>query len=133
MEAPLNRAQSLNRQILADIITRRPELGFIYVVPRHERSHVEYSMWSFRVERNELVKSEMEHSTIGPTGVTRIVDGETEFTPLDRWRQEYQFYVKLAEIRLFKNFRKAKTFTTWHKNVRQDKVNNAKKQLTANL
>lgn len=38
--------------LLADIITRRPELGFLYVVPRAERSSVHYSLWSLRVVEN---------------------------------------------------------------------------------
>ena len=29
--------------------------------------------------------------------------------------------------------RKAKAFTTWYKNVRNDKIHQAKKQLSANL
>ena len=71
---------------LADIITRRPELGFMYVVPRVERTHVNYSLWSIRVVEN--VRPDLEHSTIGPKGVTRIINGETEFTPLDRYNNQ---------------------------------------------
>ena len=38
--------------LLADMITRRPELGFLYVVPRAERTSVNYSLWSLRVVEN---------------------------------------------------------------------------------
>ena len=48
--------------LLADIITRRPELGFLYIVPRQERNHVDYSLWSIKVVEN--VKAEAEHSTV---------------------------------------------------------------------
>ena len=74
-----------------------------------------------------------EHATIGPRGVTRIVNGETEFTELSRWRTEFAFYTRLMKIPLFKNFRKGKAFNTWSKNVRFDKIQKAKKQLEANL
>jgi dynein heavy chain len=117
--------------MLADIITRRPELGFLYIVPRAERNSVNYSMWSIKVV--ESVIGEQEHTTIGPEMVTRRVNGETEITELSRWRAEYASYCKLMTIPLFKNFRRGKAFKTWTKNVRQDKFQKSKKQLEQNL
>lgn len=61
------------------------------------------------------------------------IDDETEFTPLDRWEQEYKYFQRLVKISVFKLFRKWKAFTVWRNNVRTTKVKECKKALTENL
>ena len=69
------------------------------------------------VSHVELNKSD--HFTISPEGVTRVHDGEVEFTSLNRWEEEYKKYLEIMKIKLFANFQIWRTFGAWRKFVRQ--------------
>ena len=74
-----------------------------------------------------------DYYTISRKGVTKMRNSEAEFTDLDRWEQEYKFYMHLVKIPTFAMFRKWKAFTTWRKNVCSKKITQCKKQLEENL
>ena len=100
-----------------------------------------------------------EYFTIGHNGVCHFCAGEEiEYTKLDRWEQEYKFYLRLIKVRsalskdihlslinsrnlflsldqlnVFSKFRTWKAFSVWHVNVRFKRVESAKKTLEDNL
>ena len=67
--------------------------------------------------------------TISAGGVTHVVNAKAEFTPLDRWVQEYNHIVRLLRMKTFSNFRMWKAFATWRKTV----VTAKRKERSSNL
>lgn len=65
------------------------KLGFLYMTPRADRSSNEYSPYNLKIVTHENIKPD-DYMTISSQGVTRIYDGDTEFTDLDRWELEYK-------------------------------------------
>lgn len=63
-------------------------LGFLYLTPRVHKSSNEYSPYNLRIVTHEEINPD-DYLTISIEGVTRIHEGETNFTDLDRWEQEY--------------------------------------------
>ena len=74
-----------------------------------------------------------DYYTISATGVTRLREGETEYTTLGAWEKEYRNYQILIKIKTFSNFRMWKAFAVWRKNVRSKKISKCKNDLKDNL
>lgn len=56
--------------------------------------------------------------TLSRDGMMSTCDGETEFTPLSRWRDEYIHYQQLVAKKTFWAFRLWKAFSCWHTTVK---------------
>ena len=54
--------------------------------------------------------------TMSAFGVTHLIDGQPEFTPLDRWQEERAIFLHILQINVFKKFRVWKPLLIW-KNV----------------
>jgi hypothetical protein len=52
---------------------------------------------------------------------------------LDRWEQEYKYYLKLIKLNVFAKFRRWKAFSVWHMNVREKRIKSSRKSLEKNL
>ena len=75
-----------------------------------------------------------EYFTVGLNGVCHFCKGEEiEYTKLDRWEQEYKYYLRLIQLNVFSKFRSWKAFNVWHVNVRDKRVKAARKELQKNL
>jgi len=59
------------------------------MTPRTDRSSNEYSSYNLRIVTHENIVHD-DYLTVSAQGVTRVQRGETEFTNLDRWEQEYK-------------------------------------------
>ncbi|XP_064645339.1 dynein axonemal heavy chain 6-like [Lineus longissimus] len=115
------------------IIRENPKVGFLYLSPAVPKSSVRYHYYNLKVVNHENI-NKSDYLTISIKGATRMrADDETEFTPLDRWEQEYLYFQKLRKIGAFRLFRKWKAFSVWRKNVLTKKVANCKKSLNENL
>lgn len=68
-------------------------IGFLYLTPRADRSSNEYSPYNLRIVTHERINPD-DYSTISIKGVTRVIEGETTFTELGRWEQEYRWRIK---------------------------------------
>ncbi|CAD5112359.1 DgyrCDS1592 [Dimorphilus gyrociliatus] len=124
----------LNKPLeIIEIIRKNPSVGFFYLTPAVSKDSVDYHYYNLKICEHEKASKE-DHCTISQKGVIRMrADDETEFTPLDRWEQEYKYFQRLVKIPVFKLFRKWKAFTVWRNNVRTTKVKDCKKALTENL
>ncbi|XP_071788570.1 dynein axonemal heavy chain 6-like isoform X3 [Asterias amurensis] len=114
------------------LVRQKPKLGFLYMSPAVPKASVLYHPYNLKiVDHNGINHSD--YYTISRKGVTHMQPNETVFTDLDRWEQEYMYYMKLIKIPTFALFRKWKAFMTWRKNVSSRKIANCKKQLQENL
>jgi len=66
------------------------------MTPRADRSSNEYSSYNLRIVTHENIVHD-DYLTVSAQGVTRVQRGETEFTNLDRWEQEYKWDLGRAE------------------------------------
>ncbi|XP_039271711.2 dynein axonemal heavy chain 6-like [Styela clava] len=117
---------------IIEIVRENKNLGFLYMTPRADRSSNEYSPYNLQIVTHDNIKPD-DYMTISAKGVTRVHDGDSEFTELDRWEQEYRFYCKLVKIPAFKLFRKWRSFTVWRNNVNHHKTEIRRKALQENL
>lgn len=117
---------------IISLVKDNKKLGFLYMTPRADRSSNEYSPYNLKIVPHDNIKPD-DYMTISCEGVTRIYDGDTEFTDLDRWEQEYKFYCKLVKISAFKLFRKWRSFMVWRTNVTRHKTEIRRKALQENL
>ena len=67
--------------------------------------------------------------TLSRAGVTHIVNGVAEFTPLDQWEQEYQLFGKVIQIPLFQKYKMWKSYFVWRKNVRSSRMQSSENVL----
>ena len=65
------------------------KIGFLYLTPRVTRSSNDYSPYNLRIVNHDAINQD-DYSSISIRGVTRVYRGETDFTELDRWEQEYR-------------------------------------------
>lgn len=71
--------------------------------------------------------------TMSALGVTHYVLDQAEFTPLDQWEREYFLYNQIAQLSVFRNFRKWKGFTIMKQAVRMKKLRSSREQLERGL
>ena len=74
-----------------------------------------------------------EFFTLSQTGITRVSQGESDFTTLEHFEHEYSLYDGIMKLQFFQRYRKWKNFTVWKKNIRYYKMNLAKRKLDENL
>ena len=74
-----------------------------------------------------------EFFTLSQTGITRVSQGESDFTTLEHFEHEYSLYDGIMKLHFFQRYRKWKNFTVWKKNIRYYKMNLAKRKLDENL
>ncbi|XP_071942686.1 dynein axonemal heavy chain 6-like [Antedon mediterranea] len=118
-------------QIL-QLVRNKPRLGFLYLTPAVPKSSIQYHPYNLKIVTHKNTNPS-DHYTISRKGVTHMRNSEAEFTELDRWEQEYRYFIQLVKIPTFALFRKWKAFVTWKKNVRSRKIANCKKRLQENL
>ena len=83
-----------NLSLIFFFLSRSKKIGFLYLTPRVDKSSNAYSPYNLRIVTHENINPE-DYSTISINGVTRMFQGETVFTELDRWEQEYRYhYIK---------------------------------------
>ena len=70
--------------------------------------------------------------TLSARGVNEFHKSDVRFVPLDNWILEHERYETLLKIRLFVQFRLAKTFGTWKNVVRRQKFSKAARSLEEN-
>ncbi|RZF48033.1 hypothetical protein LSTR_LSTR002099 [Laodelphax striatellus] len=71
--------------------------------------------------------------TISSHGVLIYENGQKQFTKLENWERDYDYYTKLTGIKLFATFSKWKCFHTWFKNVTRNKFMKARKAISEQL
>ena len=75
----------------------------------------------------------MEFFTLNKNGITYTFGKETDFMTIEQYESEHTGFHKIKNIRFFKIYRKWKNFTFWKKNVRNAKIQSAKKALNKHL
>nr|XP_006813236.1 PREDICTED: dynein heavy chain 6, axonemal [Saccoglossus kowalevskii] len=114
------------------LVRERPKLGFMYMTPAVPKSSIQYHPYNLKIVGHGNINP-LDYYTISIKGVTHFFAEETDFTELDRWEQEYKYYMQLVQIRTFFLFRRWKAFNVWRKNVLSKKIANCKKKLQENL
>ncbi|XP_078448652.1 dynein axonemal heavy chain 6 [Lampetra planeri] len=117
---------------IAHVIRENKELGYVYMVPAAPRSSIKYDAFNLKVVTYEKINKD-NYLTISEQGVLLTRNGDVDFTPLDRWEEEYRYHRRLLSIPTFSHFRKWKAFSVWRKNVRSKKINACRRALQENL
>ncbi|XP_033099985.1 dynein heavy chain 6, axonemal-like [Anneissia japonica] len=117
---------------ILQLVRDKPRLGFLYMTPAVPKSSIQYHPYNLKIVTHKNTNPS-DHYTISRKGVTHMRNSEAEFTDLDRWEQEYRYFMQLVKIPTFALFRKWKAFVTWKKNVRSRKIASCKKRLQENL
>ena len=71
--------------------------------------------------------------TMSSSGVTQVLDGQSEFTPLAQWEREYHLFNQIITLNVFRQFRLWKGFATWKRFVRQHKLRYCRNKLEKHL
>ena len=122
-----------NMLIVFDAVRRQPPGFFLYLTHTYAKSSVNYNFYNVRVV-NYVNCNKDEYFTIGINGVCHFCAGEEiEYTPFERFEQEYKHYLKLINLNVFSRFRRWKAFSVWHVNVRGARVKNCKEDLKNKL
>jgi hypothetical protein len=74
-----------------------------------------------------------DYFTMSSHGVTHFEDGIPDFTPLLRWRREYEVFVKLRKIPVFGKYRFWKPYKVWKLVVHYGKMRKHQELLTKKL
>ena len=77
--------------------------------------------------------SSIEFFTISKSGITYNYGKQTDFTTIEQFEREHAGFHKILKIRFFRRYRKWKNFTFWKKNVRNSKIQSAKRRLKKTL
>ena len=75
----------------------------------------------------------MEFFTLNKNGITYTFGKQTDFMTIEQYEIRAHRLSQIKNIRFFKIYRKWKNFTFWKKNVRNAKIQSAKKALNKNL
>ncbi|XP_015429803.1 PREDICTED: dynein heavy chain 6, axonemal, partial [Dufourea novaeangliae] len=123
---PLVDQLELIRQLRDD-----PKIGFFYMIYAVGRSSQYFTPYALKlVHYKDVGKTYM---TISASGVTQYTSDEISFTPIEQWEREYNFYLKVLNIRSFVVFRKWKAFFVWKKTISCHKFLEARNYLQENL
>jgi len=71
--------------------------------------------------------------TLSSSGVTHVLNGVTEFIPLERFEREFFLFSKVVQKTVFKKYRVWKGFVCWKNYVRRKKIAHARASLENNL
>lgn len=74
-----------------------------------------------------------EYYTASRHGITYWSDTENHFSQLNDWLDDYGKYKTLVQLNFFRNFRCAKAFRLWRRNIQWTKYENARQTLASSL
>ena len=97
-------------------VRAKPGDGFLYMMPAHDRMSVDYHPYDVHLVPHSEIDPE-NYYTISKDGVQETTDGLSEFTPLDRWEQDYHTFTAVRAKKTFSQFRMWKQYATWRKCV----------------
>jgi hypothetical protein len=105
--------------------------GFLYLAEMPWQLQTA-GIYSLKIVPHSAINPEA-YYTISCGGVTHVLNSMVEFTPLERWIQEYDSVSKLLRKKTFSNFRIWKAFATWRKSVITTKRHERSISLQAHL
>ena len=70
-----------------------------------------------------------DYFTLSYTGVTHFIGSSSDFTPLDQFEREHYLFCMISEIHFFRKYWEWKMFTVWRKNIRANKMKNARRNV----
>ena len=83
------------------------------------------------VSQDEIDKDN--YSTISKEGITQYRNKQSQFTPLTQFEREYKLFHRISSIRFFKLYKRWKSFFTWKKGIRRDKITSARESILSSL
>ncbi len=104
--------------------------NFVYLRPKAGLQRTAYDLEC--VEHFET--DPMDYYTMSREGITHFCkSSESEFTPLDKWEEEYSMFHKIRTIVFFRRYRLWKSFTVWMRSFRRRKMDLAAKEIQSRL
>ena len=104
--------------------------NFVYLRPKAGLQRTAYDLEC--VEHFET--DPMDYYTMSKEGITHFCkSSESEFTPLDKWEEEYSMFHKIRKIVFFRRYRLWKSFTVWMRSFRKRKMDLAAKEIQSRL
>ncbi|XP_043489610.1 dynein axonemal heavy chain 6 [Polistes fuscatus] len=121
----------VNQLELIERLQNDPEHVFYYMVYAVDHSSEYFTPYALRVV--EYKETGNAYLTISTDGVTQYSPEEVTFTPIELWKREYVFYMKLMKIRTFVIFRMWKAFYIWRKQITIGKFMKVSNYIEQNL
>lgn len=130
-EAPKNLGTMAPPEILRYIKNHLRD-GFMYMMPAHAWTSTLYHPYDLRIVPHGQIDHENFY-TISAQGVQHVREGIAEFTPLHIWAAEYDAFIRVRQMKFFKQFRLWKQYSQWRDSVVHKKQNNSREFLNLNL
>ncbi|KAG9395747.1 Dynein heavy chain and region D6 of dynein motor [Carpediemonas membranifera] len=112
----------------------KPEIGFTYLKPKQQSASQQRGVPNFYdLDECDFTECGSNYFTLSSDGVTHMVNGLSEFTPLDVWQREKLIFSRIIEIPFFYHFQVWKAFVTWRRTIRQAKIAKARTKLSKSL
>uniref|UniRef100_A0A182QLA9 Dynein heavy chain 6, axonemal n=1 Tax=Anopheles farauti TaxID=69004 RepID=A0A182QLA9_9DIPT len=102
--------------------------SFVFLTYAYSKNSELFTPYSF-LEVPFSKADKHEYFTVSRHGVTYWSDTENHFTELDVWLVDYRKYTRLTELGFFKNYRLAKAFRIWLRNIQWSKYENARQKI----
>eukprot|EP00210_Caulerpa_lentillifera_P003766 g3598.t1 len=118
-------------KLVEDYLQRPGSDDFVYLTLQEPDSPV-YDPYALKeVPYGEINKYDF--FTLSSRGIAHYETSNSQFTDLERWKQEARSFYKLKNIKLFKDFILWKIFKIWKKSIRKNKIQTAKSRLEDQL
>ncbi|KAI4494191.1 hypothetical protein M0802_009060 [Mischocyttarus mexicanus] len=121
----------INQLELIERLRNDPEHVFYYMIYAVDYSSEYFTPYALKVV--EYKETGNAYLTISTDGVTQYSLEEVTFTPIELWKREYVFYMKLMKIKTFVTFRMWKAFYIWRKQITVGKFKKVSKFIEENL
>ncbi|XP_001850815.2 dynein heavy chain 6, axonemal [Culex quinquefasciatus] len=133
------RTQKLNKTTPVDVeelienrVKNFKDNSFVFLTYAYPRSSERFGPYLFlEVPFSKVDKHE--YFTASRHGITYWSDTENHFSQLNDWLADYGKYKTLLQLSFFRNFRCAKAFRLWRRNIQWTKYENARQTLAGSL